>query len=327
MRKILISVVGIFVVCLAFATGENIPTSKSYVDAVVTEKQDKISANDGATQVLTNTGTAGEYGTKGIYNSANAYASQSDSLIDAVTMNTAVQNAIDSEFQCVEWADPNDHTSDCLLMDVFGIVPAQTILPNGYTALEYLQSTVSQYIDTGVWIQRDKNAKVEMSVQFLSTNATWFGANAFLQLYSTSSYYSTNSSRLPDVSISPGNRDEITLNWNSNEQNLNAYVNGIFIQNVNWSSLPADRTRSKFYIFALGNYDGSVLTAGRPYGKIYNLKIFIDNNLVRNMIPARRDSDEKLGMYDTVGNIFYMNNGTGTFRAGPDAKVYIPTGN
>ena len=120
MRKILISIIGALVFCTAFATGENIPTSKSYVDSVVAEKQDKIAANDGAAQVLTNTGTAGEYGTKGIYNSTGEYATQSDALIDAVTMNTAVQNAIDSEFQCVEWANPNDHTSDCLLMDVFG---------------------------------------------------------------------------------------------------------------------------------------------------------------------------------------------------------------
>ena len=118
MRKILISIIGALVFCTAFATGENIPTSKSYVDSVVAEKQDKIAANNGAAQVLTNTGTAGEYGTKGIYNSTGEYATQSDALIDAVTMNTAVQNAIDSEFQCVEWAEPNDHTSECLLMDV-----------------------------------------------------------------------------------------------------------------------------------------------------------------------------------------------------------------
>ncbi len=124
MRKILISIVGALVFCTAFAAGENIPTSKSYVDAGVAEKQDKISANNGAAQVLTNTGTAGEYGTKDIYNSTNAYATQTDALIDAVTMNTAVQNAIDSEFQCVEY-NPNDPT-DCWLMDVFGQTPTQS---------------------------------------------------------------------------------------------------------------------------------------------------------------------------------------------------------
>ena len=117
MRRILISIFGVFMIFSAFGVGENIPTSKSYVDAEIAQKQDKIAANDGAAQVLMNTGTSGEYGTKGIYDSTNSYATQTDALIDAVTMNTAVQNAIDSEFVCISWVndDPNE---DCLLMQL-----------------------------------------------------------------------------------------------------------------------------------------------------------------------------------------------------------------
>ena len=114
MRKILISIVGALVFCTAFAAGENIPTSKSYVDAGVAEKQDKISANNGAAQVLTNTGTAGEYGTKGIYDANGEYAAQQNNLVDAATMNAGVQNAIDSEFQCIEY----DENNECLLMQI-----------------------------------------------------------------------------------------------------------------------------------------------------------------------------------------------------------------
>lgn len=117
MRRILISIIGIFVVTAAFCAGENIPTSKSYVDAEIATKQDKIAATDGAPRVLTNTGIAGSVGAKDIYDSAGAYSAQSDALIDAVTMNTAVQNAIDGEFQCVEY-NPNDPT-DCWLMNVY----------------------------------------------------------------------------------------------------------------------------------------------------------------------------------------------------------------
>ena len=127
MKKILFILFGVFVVIGAFAAGENIPTSKSYVDSKLGEKQDIIPANDGTTQVLTNTGTAGEYGTKGIYDANGAYATQTQNLVDAATMNAGVQNAIDSEFQCIEWANPNDHTSDCLLMDVFGQPGRHTI--------------------------------------------------------------------------------------------------------------------------------------------------------------------------------------------------------
>ena len=128
MRRFLISIMGALAVFSAYATGENVPTSRSYVDSALTPKQDIIERTTGANQVLTNTGTAGEYGTKEIYNSTNAYGTQQDALVDAQTMNAGVQNAIDSEFQCIEWANPNDHTSDCLLMEIRG--KTQTQSPN-----------------------------------------------------------------------------------------------------------------------------------------------------------------------------------------------------
>ena len=124
MKKFLFILFGVFVIMGAFAAGENIPTSKSYVYSKLGEKQDIIPANDGATQVLTNTGTAGEYGTKGIYDANGAYATQAQNLVDAATMNAGVQNAIDSEFQCVSWVD-DDPTKDCLLMDIRGATTAQ----------------------------------------------------------------------------------------------------------------------------------------------------------------------------------------------------------
>ncbi len=66
MKKFFVFLFSFVFIGLAFAAGENVPTSKSYVDAEIATKQDKIAANNGAAQVLTNTGTAGEYGTKNI---------------------------------------------------------------------------------------------------------------------------------------------------------------------------------------------------------------------------------------------------------------------
>ena len=116
MKKFLFVLMGVFAFSGAFAAGENVPTSKSYVDAAVATKQDIIPANDGAIQVLTNTGTAGEYGTRGIYDATGEYMTQAQNLVDAATMNAGVQNAINSEFQCIEW---DDH-GECLLFDIFG---------------------------------------------------------------------------------------------------------------------------------------------------------------------------------------------------------------
>ena len=45
-----------------------------------------------------------------------------------------------------------------------------------------------------------------------------------------------------------------------------------------------------------------------------------DNNvLVRDFVPAKRDSDGAIGLLDIVNNIFYPNMGSGTFTAGPES--------
>ena len=76
-------------------------TSESYVDSAVAPLQNKIPAVNTNT-VLTNTGAAGEIGTKKIYDDTKSFTTQTDALITAETFNAAVQNAIDTEFVCIE---------------------------------------------------------------------------------------------------------------------------------------------------------------------------------------------------------------------------------
>ena len=166
MKKFLFILFGLFVVAGAFAAGENVPTSKGYVDSKLGEKQDIIPANDGAPRVLTNTGTTGEYGTKGIYDANGDYSAQQNALVDAATMNAGVQNAINTEFRCVEWVDPNDHTSECLLLDALGYSnlltnpaplnnstfdPETSILSNTWTTNKDYMNLYLWYADRAVY--------------------------------------------------------------------------------------------------------------------------------------------------------------------------------
>lgn len=52
-------------------------------------------------------------------------------------------------------------------------------------------------------------------------------------------------------------------------------------------------------------------------GKIYYAKFWDEQGtLIKHFVPARRTSDNALGMLDKVNNTFYTNAGTGTFTAG-----------
>ncbi len=309
---------------VAFAAGENIPTSKSYVDSVLSQKQDKILANDAVPQVLINTGTGGEYGTKNIYNSNASYATQTDALVDAVTMNAAVQNAIDSEFECIEYQN-----NECLLMRLGG---ANTV-PSGYTALEYLESTGTQYIDFGQPIGTDEN----ITAKFMYTDdsrGTWFGAPdgtdwrspTFTFSYPTENplkfmVYTTGNTNLQEKYYYARNPCEIgvpyIINWYGNP-----YKVATLYPELGWSVTSHESytpTRNAF-LFKANSPNFTASTVGRKM-RIYYFRVEGKFDLV----PAQRNSDGALGMYDNVSRTFFTNSGNGNFIAGP--VVYLPNGN
>ena len=68
----------------------------------------------------------------------------------------------------------------------------------------------------------------------------------------------------------------------------------------------------------VGEREGS---GRRLNGKIYYFKLIdkTTGEMVRNLIPCYRKSDDVIGLYDTVTGTFYTNDGTGTFGKGNDA--------
>ena len=287
MRKIFIFVICIFVGFSAFGAGENIPTSKSYVDSAVAQKQDKIPANNGAEQILMNTGTDGSVGTKDIYDSTGSYIEQTDALVTAEQFNTAVQNAIDSEFECVGW-NPNDST-DCWFVRIRNVVE-RSVAPSGYTTLEYIESTGTQYIDTNIMTNAGIGLSTEVSLQLTTTSTaeqaiigagpegrgyevyftggTWIGA-----------YHTSGQSANVRINYAPGVTYTIKTNMTANT--ITQDVNGE--HNVYNGSLSFVGDR-KLYLFNL--LDGYAISA-----KVYYVKIYKNGSLVRDFVPARQDSD------------------------------------
>ena len=98
----------------AFATGDATPTSKGYVDAQMASLQDNL-PGAAANTVVTTTATAGETGTKAIYNASGNYMEQQNALVTAEDANTAIQMAIQGELVCREY-DPTGQY--CYVYDV-----------------------------------------------------------------------------------------------------------------------------------------------------------------------------------------------------------------
>lgn len=187
---------------------------------------------------------------------------------------------------------------------------------DGYTELEYLGvgDTPGPYIDTGV--SNTSTAYFEVDAQWTSApsnNNAIFGAQ-------TASEYCINAWQ-GTAFVSAGVHANITTPLNRHKYKADA--NGIYIDDAlstapNWSNA----TERNYYLFAT-NYTSDVLKGSRI--KIYEVKLWNGDTLTRDLIPVKRNSDDALGMYDLVNNVFYTNSGTGSFIAGEEITGKIIT--
>lgn len=191
-------------------------------------------------------------------------------------------------------------------------------LPDGYTQVEYLESTGTQYIDTEYYPNNLTDLECKfMFNQFTGNIATTvFGVRdsdgsvrQFLMSVSSGVLWIINGLNNRSVnSVRPVVNTEYIIRITPQE----AYWNGTKILTMNNSV--ADCPNYSMYMFGRHVHAGSGFS-NQLFGKIYYLKIYEADVLVRNFIPCINQSNVA-GMYDTVNDVFYTNAGSGTFNVG-----------
>ena len=192
-------------------------------------------------------------------------------------------------------------------------------LPIGYTELEHIRSTGTQYIDTG--IKANNNIKILGTFAIVNTSADrnyicgcFSNNNSRTQFsYSTNAFYGwgANYNNTAHLSV-----DTNIHTFEMSYTNFKLDNNIIYIPNSNNFS-----DNVNIYLFAL-NGNGEILSKSDI--KILNLKIYNNNVLVRNFIPCKNPSNV-IGLYDTVNDVFYTNAGSGSFIAGAEVETVYYT--
>ena len=183
--------------------------------------------------------------------------------------------------------------------------------PSPYTLMNYLEVTSSgAYIDTGV--ANSATAYFEIDFQYTGTptnNDGVFGAMGsgiefVVNSYGGVSYANTGGSRA------------VFTATNLDRHVIKADNSGILIDDVS-SGASVDWSRAtgyNYFLFAFNYLNNQKYYTG--HAKIYSAKLWNGDTLVRDFIPAIRNEDDEIGMYDRVNDVFYTNNGTGTFTIG-----------
>lgn len=179
------------------------------------------------------------------------------------------------------------------------------LLPSGYTRVDYIQGTGSQYIDTGFVVNKSDNYALEIDGLFPSQAQTYQGCNGYMQFFVSSKYGISNES-----SISVGNRDTVRIAYANQTATLT--VNGSQAESKSWASYSGANV--KLGVLRMGDTNNGWFSGGAASGTIYGYKVWENSELVSECIPCIRNSDNVAGMYDIVRKQFIQNAGTGAFN-------------
>jgi len=301
--------------------------SKAYVDTKIETKQLKIPAANtpgvGAGEtVMTYTANGnGQIGERGLYSDISSYdaTTDGDKLITASALNATFTNLPTTDTTKLECANQSD---GCTLWTIVDQTAYARGLPSGYTRLEYIESTGTQCIDTG--ISGFNTGNWEIYAKWLSPVATQtnryahvFGVYAgenyntyriITNLTDSSRYFIFGNSKA--AGGGPGVAGAINQIHTATARNGSVIFDGETINTpTQGTALP---TGSKLGIFCVGG-------SSKIIAKIYSVNVKKDGVLIGDFVPAKRNSDDVLGLYDTISGQFFTNSGTGDF-AGPAAN-------
>lgn len=203
-----------------------------------------------------------------------------------------------------------------------------TLLPPEYQQVEYIESSGTQYINTG-YVAKVNNVSLELDMAW--TGNTLGAFESFMGfMYSTSTVnprmalhkyssvlmFGANATTTSGVAPVKNERFVYKGDFTSGAQKL--YKNGTQIA-TNSTTYNFSTNTCPVYIFARYCPNGMNYSTMR----VYRAKIYEGTTLKMDFIPCYRKSDSVIGLYDIVNKVFYSNSGTGNFTKGNNNVIII----
>ena len=189
-------------------------------------------------------------------------------------------------------------------------------LPSGYKRLEYIQSSGTQYIDTGFIPNQDTRIDIDViplsiaetsdGAGFIPYGAGVSNSNRAFECYSSRSQYEFNYDGQCNFVGSPSVGQRLKISHNKNKISLIVNSGTPIAFSFTYQAFTAPYTMTLFAIHRSRPLRGLM--------KLYSCQIYDNGTLIRDYIPCQKP-DDTIGLWDNVNSVFYGNAGTGTFTA------------
>lgn len=197
----------------------------------------------------------------------------------------------------------------------------KALLPRAYRQVEYIETTKTQYIDTGV--VPNENTRTFCDFQYTKDPVVGdydFAVFGSRYSYNIRAYYVSFRGSHDESIYGMNGAFRTNRAFNDTERHTVDFSNNaVYVDNIYQFAMGIDAFTGEHSVFLGAVYQPSnVGTIRTSEIKIYSAKMYQDDILIRDYIPCYRKSDGVIGMYDLVNNEFYTNAGTGEFLKGGD---------
>ncbi len=182
---------------------------------------------------------------------------------------------------------------------------AEDALPAAYERLEAVESSGTQYIDTGYVPRAATPFVFEMAGAYTSLTAN----------YQLMGELSSDKVQRYDFGINKQNKFIITTSAGGTAADLREhrfvvnFATGVFTMDGTTVATGAANSKDanlNFYLFARRNWNGTSTTPNcQSRFRMRACRLLQGGLVVRDFVPARRRSDKVIGLFDLVENVFY----------------------
>ena len=184
-------------------------------------------------------------------------------------------------------------------------------LPEGYTAVEYIQSSGTQYIDTGRKLTQDSDITIDfMIVGEINRNAGIFGSRTSASQNNLTLFQGVSPSVFSG-DFSEYRKHRFAADSSLERTKIQMNKNGVWVNDIlkkSWSDIADFETPTNGLIFDVGNNNWAERKA------IMRLYGYTDGNAQR-LVPCL-DANGVPCLYDLIGKTALYNQGAGSFTWG-----------
>ena len=199
--------------------------------------------------------------------------------------------------------------------------PQPSRLPDGYTEVEYIEnsgttSSTCAFINLGIALYDQADNTFTVVSRLKSEYYSASGDGTMETIINSEGISSPYNGFVYRYKYNTGGQ-QLELGGNNNNATLTTVENEDGSRTVTIQSVSAATFTAQTPLGLFASYNGSYTNPYRPSKtKIYSCQVTLNNELVRNLVPAKRDSDSKYGLYDLVTDTFYISPNGNNFVGG-----------